>query len=590
MSEELPPLPRGLAIGSVLAGYRCEQEIGRGGMAVVYRAYDTRLDRQVALKVLAPDLARDELFRARFIQESRIAAATEHPHIIPVFNAGEADGVLYLAMRYVPDGDVRSLIDRLGPLPVARATALIGQAASALDAAHARGLVHRDVKPTNMLLELSRTSRPDHLYLSDFGLAKPSTAVSGLTMTGQFFGTVDYVAPEQIRSQPLDGRTDQYALACASFEMLCGSPPFKRENGMAVISAQLSEPPPRLSERRPDLPPAVDQVLARALAKAQADRYEHCTDFAEALTAAARSGPGAVVIGGEPHPPTRVVAASPPTRADPASPAAPAAGSSLPAAAAAGAAGAAAGAVAGAAAAGQDPPTVLPRGPGYPNATPPTDPRFTDPRRAGGQPPPPPPYRPAPGPAGPGDPGDVAWWGGRVPPPASPPGDGGPPRRRPGGAVAAGVISILVVLLLGAAGVTYLVTHRHTGGTPAPVLITVTATPSPHSSGAPGSATATPPPVITPAGTVKAYYAAINGHHYARAWRLGGRNSGSSYASFVGGYATTQHDTVTILSVSGNVVTARVAALQTDGTVKTYQGTYTVSNRVISHFNVHQVS
>jgi len=158
----------------------------------------------------------------------------------------------------------------------------------------------------------------------------------------------------------------------------------------------------------------------------------------------------------------------------------------------------------------------------------------------------------------------------------------------------AGVIVAMVVLFLAAAGVTYLVTHRHAGGTPAPVLTTVTASPSPHSSGATspaGSATATPPPpVTTPAGTVQAYYAAISGHHYARAWRLGGRNSGTSYPNFVSGYATTQHDTVTILSVSGNVVTARVAALQTDGTVKTYQGTYTVSNRVISHFNVHQVS
>ena len=155
------------------------------------------------------------------------------------------------------------------------------------------------------------------------------------------------------------------------------------------------------------------------------------------------------------------------------------------------------------------------------------------------------------------------------------------------------MIGILVVLFLGAAAVTYLVTHRHTGGTPAPVLTTVTASPSPHGSGATspaGSATAAPPPVSTPAGTVQAYYAAINGHHYARAWRLGGSNSGSSYPGFVSGYATTQHDTVTILSVSGNVVTARVAALQTDGTVKTYQGTYTVSNGVISQFNVHPVS
>src|SRR6266516_3952503 len=194
---------------------------------------------------------------------------------------------LYIAMRYVPDGDVWTLIDRVGPLPAARACALIAQAASALDAAHARGLVHRDVKPTNMLLEISpRTSRPDHLYLSDFGLAKPSAVATGLTATGQFFGTVDYVAPEQIQGDPLDGRTDQYALACAAFEMLSGSPPFRRENGMAVISAQLSEPPPPLSARVPGLPAAADRVIAKALAKSPADRHDRCLDFAEALLAA----------------------------------------------------------------------------------------------------------------------------------------------------------------------------------------------------------------------------------------------------------------------------------------------------------------
>ena len=320
MSEELPPLPGRLAPGSQLAGYRTEEEIGRGGMAVVYRAHDDHLDRRVALKVLAPDLARDEVFRTRFIQESRIAAATEHPNIIPVFSAGEADGVLYIAMRYIADGDVRTLIDRVGPLPAARACALIAQAASALDAAHARGLVHRDVKPTNMLLEISpRTSRPDHLYLSDFGLAKPSAAASGLTATGQFFGTVDYVAPEQIQGDPLDGRTDQYALACAAFEMLSGSPPFQRANGMAVISAQLSEPPPSLSARVPGLPAAADRVIAKALAKSPADRYDRCLDFAEALLAACRleaSGAGAGVAG-VPYSPTRAaVPVTPPTAAD----------------------------------------------------------------------------------------------------------------------------------------------------------------------------------------------------------------------------------------------------------------------------------
>src|SRR5215470_2111025 len=304
MREELPPLPGRLAPGAKLAGYRIGEEIGRGGMAVVYRAHDDHLDRRVALKVLAPGLARDEVFRARFVQESRIAAATEHPNIIPVYDAGEADGVLYIAMRYCADGDVRTLIDRVGPLPPARACALIAQAASALDAAHARGLVHRDVKPTNMLLEISpRTSRPDHLYLSDFGLAKPSSAAAGLTATGQFFGTVDYIAPEQVNSQPLDGRTDQYALACASFEMLSGSPPFTRANEMAVISAQLSEPPPSLSARQPGVPAAADQVIAKALAKSPADRYGRCLDFAEALLAACRPGAAdAPAAGAQPSP------------------------------------------------------------------------------------------------------------------------------------------------------------------------------------------------------------------------------------------------------------------------------------------------
>src|SRR5215831_8373832 len=308
-----PGGPGGPAAGSRLAGYRFEEEIGRGGMAVVYRAYDDHLGRRVALKVLAPDLARDEVFRARFMQESRIAAATEHPNIIPVYDAGEADGVLYIAMRYCADGDVRTLIDRVGPLPPARACALIAQAASALDAAHARGLVHRDVKPTNMLLEISpRTSRPDHLYLSDFGLAKRSSAAAGLTATGEFFGTVDYIAPEQINGQPLDGRTDQYALACASFEMLSGSPPFTRGNEMAVIWAQLSEPPPSLSARQPGVPAAADQVIAKAMAKSPADRYGRCLDFAEALLAACRPGAADAATtaqpspAGIPYPPTQL--------------------------------------------------------------------------------------------------------------------------------------------------------------------------------------------------------------------------------------------------------------------------------------------
>ena len=201
-----------------------------------------------------------------------------------MFEAGEASGVLFIAMRYVRGGDARTLLDREGPLSPARATEIISQVASALDDAHAHGLVHRDVKPANMLLDAGvRHDRPDHVYLSDFGLSKQSLALSGLTLTGQFLGTPDYVAPEQIEGRPVDGRADLYALACAAFELLSGEPPFKRDQGLAVVYAQLSEPPPALSARRLGLPPAVDQVFARALAKAPADRYATCRDFAAAL-------------------------------------------------------------------------------------------------------------------------------------------------------------------------------------------------------------------------------------------------------------------------------------------------------------------
>jgi serine/threonine-protein kinase len=267
-----------------VARYWLEEQIGRGGMAVVFRARDERLARQVALKVLSPALAADEEFRRRFIRESRSAAAVDHPHIIPVFEAGEADGVLFLAMRYVPGGDAGSLVRREGPLGTARAAGIIAAVASALDAAHAAGLVHRDVKPGNMLID-ARPGQAGHVYLSDFGLTK-GTVSSALTGTGHFLGTLDYCAPEQINGAPVDGRTDQYALACAAFELLTGRPPFARDDTMAVLYAQLSAVPPLLSGARPDLPPAVDKVLHRALSKTPADRYPTCTEFAAALTTA----------------------------------------------------------------------------------------------------------------------------------------------------------------------------------------------------------------------------------------------------------------------------------------------------------------
>jgi serine/threonine protein kinase len=209
----------------------------------------------------------------------------------------------------VPDGDVRTMMHREGPLPAARAAAIISQVAAALDAAHRAGLVHRDVKPGNMLVD-AQAGRPDHVYLSDFGLSKGALSTSvGLTGVGQFLGTVDYISPEQIEGKPVDGRADEYALACAAFEMLTGTPPFRRDEVMAVMYAQLSEPPPLLTSQRPDLSPAADQVFARALAKAPADRYATCREFADALRGAFGlatydSGPG--VIPGAGHPPTQI--------------------------------------------------------------------------------------------------------------------------------------------------------------------------------------------------------------------------------------------------------------------------------------------
>jgi serine/threonine protein kinase len=275
----------GYSAGSRIAGYRLEEQIGEGGMAVVFRARDERLHRQVALKVLSPALAADDEFRRRFMRESRSAAAVDDPHIIPVFEAGDANGVLFIAMRLVPGGDAGTLVRRLGPLPGPRAAAIVSAVASALDAAHAAGLVHRDVKPANMLVD-ARPGRPDHVYLSDFGLTKGAWSSTSLTATGHFMGTLDYSAPEQIRGEKVDARTDEYALACVAFALLCGRPPFHRGEAMAVMYAQLSEPPPMLGSLRDGLAPEVDDVMRRALAKAPEDRYPSCGTFADALRAA----------------------------------------------------------------------------------------------------------------------------------------------------------------------------------------------------------------------------------------------------------------------------------------------------------------
>jgi serine/threonine protein kinase/WD40 repeat protein len=283
LSEDFAAQLTEFRAGSVLAGYRLEQQVGRGGFAVVFRALDERLGRPVALKILSPALASSSPeFRRRFIAESRAAAAVDDPHIIPVYEAGEADGVLFIAMRYVAGGDLRQVLEREGALAPDRAADFVSPVASALDAAHSAGLVHRDVKPGNVLVD-ARAGRPDHVYLSDFGIVK-GAALGSLTGVGSSnLGTPDYMAPEQISGQPVDGRTDQYSLACVTVQLLTGTVPFQRDSLPAVIYAHLTVPPPSLRALRPDLPAAVDQVVAKAMAKAGEKRYDSCGDFADAL-------------------------------------------------------------------------------------------------------------------------------------------------------------------------------------------------------------------------------------------------------------------------------------------------------------------
>ena len=264
-------------VGTELVGYRIEAVLGRGGMGVVYLAEDLRLKWKVALKLLAPELAADERFRERFLRESELAASLDHPNVIPIYEAGEAEGVLYIAMRFVEGTDLKTLLGREGRLESRRTLALVGQVAEALDTAHEHGLVHRDVKPGNVLL-VSLGGR-EHCYLSDFGLTKATSSDSGLTETGQFVGTADYVAPEQIDRRPVDGRADVYSLGCVLFECLTGEPPYKSDRLMATLWSHLNASPPRASERNAELPAGLDPVLARALAKDPADRDATCREL-----------------------------------------------------------------------------------------------------------------------------------------------------------------------------------------------------------------------------------------------------------------------------------------------------------------------
>ena len=277
-------------IGARIAGYEVEREIGRGEMAVVYRAKDVRLDRVVALKVLAPEVDRDPGFRRRFTYDLRTVAAIDHPNIMPIFEAGETEGHLYIAMLYVSGPDLRTLLDRDGPLPVTDALSIAAQVAAALDAAHEHDVVHGDVKPGNILLaEGAESDPPYHAYLKDFGLARRvlSLQLSGFTTVEQLVGTPEYMAPEQISGRPTDGRSDLYSLACVVYETLAGGPPFERDDDMALLWAHQYDSPPALSERCSGIAPAVDAVMAKALAKSPEDRYGSCQEFVAELRAAA---------------------------------------------------------------------------------------------------------------------------------------------------------------------------------------------------------------------------------------------------------------------------------------------------------------
>ena len=275
--------------GATFGGYRVESQVGRGGMGVVYLATDLSLERPVALKLIAPELAQDERFRARFLKEPRLAASLDHPNVIPIYEAGERDGQLYLAMRYVDGSDLKTILQRDGKLPPERALPILAQIAAALDAAHRRGLVHRDVKPANVLLD-----EDGHAYLTDFGITKqlggastdagqslvePVTmpAVGASTETGEMVGTLAYLAPEQIRGEPIDGRSDCYSLACVLYECLSGTQPFRRETEAQTLWAHLQEQPAPLRDH-----PALEPLLARALAKDKDERYASCAELIEA--------------------------------------------------------------------------------------------------------------------------------------------------------------------------------------------------------------------------------------------------------------------------------------------------------------------
>ncbi|MEA2430603.1 MAG: hypothetical protein QOI19_1076 [Thermoleophilaceae bacterium] len=281
-------------------------------MGVVYRATDLRLNRLAALKLITPALSADEDFRRRFQRESELAASVRQQNVVTIYQAGEADGLLYVTMELIQGTDLRGFLSERGRLDLQMAAAIVTQIGAALDAAHASGLVHRDVKPANVLIA---AASPLRVYLTDFGLTKRTSSQSGLTKTGLFVGTIDYAAPEQIKGWPVDARADVYALGCVLFEMVAGQPPFRRENEYATMYAHTSDPPPALSSMAAGVSPALDAAVARALAKDPDERFQSAGDFARAVAAAAAGDtviePERTVAAGRaappPAPPTDIV-------------------------------------------------------------------------------------------------------------------------------------------------------------------------------------------------------------------------------------------------------------------------------------------
>jgi hypothetical protein len=281
-----------LSDGDEFAGYRIERRLGRGGMGILYLAVEPGLDRRVALKLIAPEAAAEEVFARRFAEESRIAASIEHPNVVPIYAAGKEAGVPFIAMRYVAGSDLSKRLAGEGRMGPARAVALIAQLGNGLDAIHAAGLVHRDVKPANVLL--SGEEGAEHAYITDFGVARNVATQSGLTQTGRFVGTLDYVAPEQISGAEVDARADVYALGCLLFKLLTGQVPYPRDGEAARLYAHLNDPPPAPSLYAPEVSMALDDVVIRAMSKRPDDRYPSAGDLGRAAVAALSGSPVAV--------------------------------------------------------------------------------------------------------------------------------------------------------------------------------------------------------------------------------------------------------------------------------------------------------